>query len=82
MRLKLPVSTTAVSSNDDHQAGIGPAERRGQSLNEATRYLSAAAHLRKAMLPAQIVLSRWSAPALPSIKTVRGCCPGWSSPAS
>lgn len=54
MRLKLPVSTTAVSSNDDHQASIGPAERRGQSLNEATRYLSAAAHLRKAMLPAQI----------------------------
>lgn len=54
MRLKLPVSATAVSPNDDHRTSIGPAQSRGQSLNAATRYLSAAAHLRKAMLPAQI----------------------------
>jgi hypothetical protein len=37
--------------DDDHRTSIDPAQ---PPLNAATRYLSAAAHLRKAMLPARI----------------------------
>jgi hypothetical protein len=63
MRLKFQGSATAVSPEDDHRADTGPAELRGQPLNEVTRYLSAAAHLRKAMLPAQITdASRFGKP--------------------
>lgn len=54
MRLKFQVPAATVSPEDDHRASIGPAKLRGQPLNEVTRYLSAAAHLRQAMLPAQI----------------------------
>lgn len=54
MRLKLPVPATTVSLDGDHRTSIGPAQPDGHPLNAATRYLSAAAHLRKAMLPVQI----------------------------
>jgi hypothetical protein len=63
MRLKLRVPPTAVSPSNDHGINDGPTQPDGQSLNEATRYLSAAAHLRKAMLPAQVSdASRFSRP--------------------
>ena len=51
MRLKLPVQATP---DDDHGVSIRPVQPDDQPLNAVTRYLSAAAHLRKAMLPVQI----------------------------
>jgi hypothetical protein len=61
MRLKLPVPATAVSPEDDDRTSIGSAQPPSHSLNEATLYLSAAAHLRQAMLPARISdVSRFS----------------------
>lgn len=53
MRLNSPTSAT-VASPDDDRTSTSPAQPHGRPLNAVTRYLSAAAYLRKAMLPARI----------------------------
>jgi hypothetical protein len=54
MRLKPPSPATTVSRDNDQQITITPAEPSEPPLNAATRYMTAAAHLRKGMLPAEV----------------------------
>jgi hypothetical protein len=54
MRLRLPVPRTAVAADRKHRTSMDLGPPHGQPLNAATLYLSAAPHLRKAMLPVQV----------------------------